>query len=227
MMTRGSEGTSLFSSLSTHDKILLGLLTAGAVVEDIIGECPADPFHIRALSRGLSFENIDFYEGKKKNLRNALSKFLAKKLIEVRKVEKERLYSLTEEGLEALFHKFPKLKYGQRPWDGFWRLVVYDIGESQAVLRNRLREELKRLGFKYVQKSVWICPYSIEEELEELLKKEQLWGRILIFKAVVSRKESRKLVREFRGRRDFKGVLAGGPAAIERLLADPLLPKGL
>ena len=40
--------------------------------------------------------------------------------------------------------------------------------------RNLLRKELRWIGFKELQQSVWITPYNIEKELLVLLK---LWQR--------------------------------------------------
>jgi virulence-associated protein VapD len=48
-------------------------------------------------------------------------------------------------------------------WDGKWRIVMFDIPETKAKLRNMIRFHLKKVGFLQIQGSVWIYPYSCEE----------------------------------------------------------------
>lgn len=57
-------------------------------------------------------------------------------------------------------------------WDGKWRGVIFDIPELNRRDRNFLRRELHQMGFKELQKSVWISPHNFEKELKALLK---LW----------------------------------------------------
>ena len=57
--------------------------------------------------------------------------------------------------------------------------------------------ELKRLGFIFVQKSAWLTPYSVEEDLKKFLKTQGLWGKILVFKAQLPLSESHRLIKLF------------------------------
>jgi len=50
-----------------------------------------------------------------------------------------------------------------RRWDGRWRIVMFDISEKRAPLRQKIRDIMKRLGFARLQDSVWIHPYDCEE----------------------------------------------------------------
>lgn len=77
--------------------------------------------------------------------------------------------SLTKKGAqEYLKYKIEKKK--QRIWDGKWRIVVFDILEKQRGIRDLLRNRLKWLGFKELQKSTWIFPYDVEKETKEILE---------------------------------------------------------
>ena len=104
---------------------------------------------------------------------------------------------LTETGLEALFLKFPQMKFKDWVWDGQWRVVIYDIEEDIRRLRARLRYKLKSLNFHLIQRSVWFSPYPVEEELEAFLKKDNLWGKIMIFKTTLKEADSKKLIQSF------------------------------
>ena len=77
--------------------------------------------------------------------------------------------SLTKKGAqEYLKYKIEKKK--KKKWDGKWRIVIFDILENQRRIRDLLRSRLRWFGFKELQKSVWIFPYDVRKEIEELLE---------------------------------------------------------
>ncbi len=45
-----------------------------------------------------------------------------------------------------------------QPWDGKWRLVMYDIPQSNNSARDQIRRLIKQLGFVQIQQSVWAHP---------------------------------------------------------------------
>lgn len=53
-------------------------------------------------------------------------------------------------------------------WDKRWRLVIFDVPEEQKQARNALRQKLRDLGFVKLQKSVWITPFSCNDEIRFL-----------------------------------------------------------
>jgi len=55
-------------------------------------------------------------------------------------------------------------------WDKKWRVVIFDIPNYKSKNRNAFREKIKELGFRLVQKSVWIYPYECREQLMILRK---------------------------------------------------------
>jgi len=78
--------------------------------------------------------------------------------------------SLTDKGkrmagwlqIDALKIKKPK------KWDRKWRLVAFDISQLRMIYREALRGKLKELGFRQVQKSVWIHPFNCRDEINLL-----------------------------------------------------------
>ena len=80
----------------------------------------------------------------------------------------ERVLQLTEAGrLHALGGRDPEARW-RRPWDGRWRLVVFDVPMVQNKARNRLRTYLRTQGFGHLQDSVWISPDPLQEEKDLL-----------------------------------------------------------
>lgn len=57
-----------------------------------------------------------------------------------------------------------------RKWDGKWRFVMFDIPNKFKNRSNVLRKKLKELGLYQLQKSVWIYPYPLENEIEFIAK---------------------------------------------------------
>lgn len=68
------------------------------------------------------------------------------------------VYRLSERGrLIALGGRDPAAQWG-RPWDGQWRMVLFDLPDTEATARVRLRRILRAYCFGYLQHSVWISP---------------------------------------------------------------------
>ncbi len=53
-----------------------------------------------------------------------------------------------------------------RRWDGYWRIVIFDIPEKKKQGREALRSKLKQLGFYQLQKSCFIHPFNCKSEID-------------------------------------------------------------
>lgn len=83
-------------------------------------------------------------------------------------------FYLNSKGRVSIIKQIIKEKKNVKTWDHKWRAVIFDVPEKKRHERNFLRNELKWMGFKELQHSVWITPYDIEKELLCLLK---LWHK--------------------------------------------------
>jgi phenylacetic acid degradation operon negative regulatory protein len=84
------------------------------------------------------------------------------------KAPADRLYRLTARGrLHALGGRDPEAQWA-RPWDGHWRLVLFDVPMGQNARRERLRRYLRSRAFGCLQGSVWITPDPVQGEREIL-----------------------------------------------------------
>ncbi len=50
-------------------------------------------------------------------------------------------------------------------WDKKWHILIFDIPNTHTSARKALQEKVKDLGFRQLQKSVWIYPYKFEDEI--------------------------------------------------------------
>lgn len=54
-------------------------------------------------------------------------------------------------------------------WDGKWRMVCFDIPETHRVARKFLRDNLDRIGFAHLQKSVYFYPHDCLEVVNQMV----------------------------------------------------------
>lgn len=52
-----------------------------------------------------------------------------------------------------------------KEWDKKWRVIMFDIPEREKHLRNLIRSQLYQLGFRQIQKSVFLYPYECSKEI--------------------------------------------------------------
>ena len=55
-------------------------------------------------------------------------------------------------------------------WDKIWRVVIFDVPNWKNKNRLAFTENLKRIGFRMIQKSVWVFPYPCHHEIMILRK---------------------------------------------------------
>jgi len=95
---------------------------------------------------------------------------------------------LTKKGekrlLEAKRLEF-KLKK-PKVWDKKWRMVMFDIPESNRTGRDPIRKQLYKFGFLRIQRSVFIIPYSCQDLIDSLRDYFRLAdGELYIFETKV------------------------------------------
>lgn len=108
--------------------------------------------------------------------------------------EKEQTFLLTPGGKKKAFLARTKIKTllfkrnedKKEKWDGYWRIVIFDIPNKLSIMRTALRDLLKGIGFQKLQKSVWIYPYKIPEFLDETLNDNRIkkYVRFLLVKEI-------------------------------------------
>ena len=113
-----------------------------------------------------SFRNFEeSFEGwaYRRGYRRQLAELERRQLLEGRSVrDDQRVHRLTELGwLHAVGGRDPEAFWTQ-PWDGRWRLVLFDLPAKEETTRSKLRHSLQRQGFGWIQRSVWITPRPLD-----------------------------------------------------------------
>ncbi|MBI2596559.1 CRISPR-associated endonuclease Cas2 [Candidatus Daviesbacteria bacterium] len=104
-------------------------------------------------------------ELRKSSLSQALRRLREGGLIEQTKVKDDVIIKLTQAGKELISDN-----YEEKDWDGKWRIVIFDIPEQKRIIRNLFRRNLKKWGFKHLQKSVWVSKRNVFDKLELYIK---------------------------------------------------------
>lgn len=100
----------------------------------------------------------------------------------IKKAQKQgkKFIKLTDKGRMAILYR--KLKIcthpSKRKWDGKWWMAIYDIPEKGRAERRAICRALCVAGFRYLQKSVYIYPYALPDELIAYLKEAKLLSYI-------------------------------------------------
>ena len=72
--------------------------------------------------------------------------------------------SITASGKYQSLYTKTSLTRGTR-WDGWWRMVIFDVPENHKVGRDALARKLRSLGMQPLQKSVLVYPFDCEKQL--------------------------------------------------------------
>lgn len=111
-----------------------------------------------------------------------------------------KFVELTARGKEKL-REWEKCDYKlphHKQWDGKWRVLIFDVPEKRKKLREKLRNTLRAIGFKWLQDSVWIYPFDCEDFIT-LLKADFKIGKDVLYLIAEAVENDRKL-------RDYFGV---------------------
>lgn len=153
------------TAAATTTKFLLAFLGMGAIV---FGGALV-PGVLKALgSYDSSWGDIGKDERARKRINNALGNLKRQKFIKITK-EKNGSFQvkLTDSGKQRLLKLSMENIVLPNPavWDGKWRIVIFDIPNELNAAREALREKIKGLGFKQLQRSVWVYPYECKDEI--------------------------------------------------------------
>jgi len=228
-----------------RDRLLWGLAIGGEIVEQI------DTGGSRAYdSNKLYLWTPPGYS--KKKYRQLVARMVREGYVQQVLVEGRTHFRLTGVGRKQIVINKPVLKQISQEWDGFWRIVIFDVAESQRKLRDNLRRQLVKLGFGALQNSTYISVYEYSKEFLEFIDSKGLKTKVLLleskqkflgdpkvlaakvwdlkgisdqYQQVIDKLVSRFGIKEAGKREEFLKKIYRD--YLEALIVDPMLPKGL
>ncbi len=107
---------------------------------------------------------------KRGTLRSTIKRLEKQSLISWKEVNGETLLILTENGKKKMLQFAIDNLHVKKPdkWDGWWRLIIFDIPENKKLNREIFRRKLKDLEFITLQKSVFVSRYECKDEIDFL-----------------------------------------------------------
>lgn len=138
--------------------ILKGLAVGGLIVASFALPNLPQIFHLFGIKSSKD----------KFKLNRALHKLQKKKLVDIYEKGENMVVEITEKGNKKILkYKFDELKLTRpKKWDGHWRVIIFDIPEKYRRARNALSGKLKEMEFYPLQKSVFVCPFECEDEMD-------------------------------------------------------------
>ncbi len=106
-------------------------------------------------------------------LNRAIKRLYQSKLIDYKENEDGTIsIIISEEGKKKiLMYKMENLKLKrQDKWDGYWRIIIFDIPEELQYIRRIFCRKLKEIGMYQLQKSVYIYPFECKDELDFIIE---------------------------------------------------------
>lgn len=142
-------------------EILLGLLKTGAV----LGLAVVAPGALKIFKDfGRKKPWDEYYPS---SIEKVTRRLYRKGVVEIKHEHGTPKVIISQKGkVEVLKYDLDRLEIKpQTPWDGKWRLVIFDIAEKYKKIRDLVRDKLKAMGFYQFQDSVFIYPYPCEKEI--------------------------------------------------------------
>ena len=158
--------------------LILSLAEGGASALSGILKGPREGIG-KTYERILKLKSVQDYYEELKNLKENSARIILWRLEKKGLVaKKQKYYQLTNLGLKVV-KKIQKVI--EQPWDGKWRIVMFDIPEKRRTERNWLRFQLVAFDYKPLQKSVFIGQKPLDEDFyKELLNRDlNRWVRLI------------------------------------------------
>ncbi|MBI5817309.1 MAG: CRISPR-associated endonuclease Cas2 [Candidatus Yonathbacteria bacterium] len=75
---------------------------------------------------------------------------------------------ITEAGKKKILeYNFDEMRLKvPKKWDGWWRIIMFDIPETKKQARRAVSFKIKELGLYRIQKSVFVSPYPCKNEID-------------------------------------------------------------
>lgn len=101
-------------------------------------------------------------------IKRTVSALQKQKTITIYKKDGKEIVEITQKGKkQVLAYNLENIEIKkQKQWDGFWRIIIFDIPENKKQARNAINKMLNKMHFYPLQKSTFILPYPCKEEVD-------------------------------------------------------------
>ena len=166
ILTKNSQQEEVHRRYASIKRILTGIGVAGVIGLSFMAPTAvllAKPF----LDEKKQREREAWKHYNPSYLRRSIQRLQKQKLVEIVYRDDAETVILTQFGKRRILkYALNELTIAKpKQWDGRWRMIIYDVDEKKKKLRDVFRRALITLGFLKLQESVWVYPYSCEEQI--------------------------------------------------------------
>jgi DNA-binding transcriptional regulator PaaX len=115
-------------------------------------------------------------------INRALKKMVDDEMLDEYETERSSFLSLNSSGRQKL--RTIKLSSQNHlistTWDGYWRMVIIDIPDTQKKDQDAIRYMLKKAQFVQIKNSIWVTPYPLEHMMINIKKDMNLEEYIMV-----------------------------------------------
>jgi len=165
-------------SRNSLGSIILSVLLA-------VGKIVADAQHPYRFIEQLGIAEGEF-TFRKNHIYQAVHRLRGQEYVRSRQVKRGFLViTPTAKGKQMAKHislmkmRLPKLD----KWDGIWRVIIFDVPKDKDRNRLAFSDHLKRLGMRFLQKSVWVYPYECKKEITQMREYYDLASHVTYIEA--------------------------------------------
>ena len=106
-------------------------------------------------------------------LNRAIKRLYKSRLIDIKEENSGDIkLVLSDEGKrKILIYNTENLKLKREStWDGYWRIIIFDIPQKFKFERYTLSKKLQEIGMHQLQKSIYIYPFECKDELDLIIE---------------------------------------------------------
>ena len=146
---------------------------------------PSEIFKLRSSRNIAPLGTAVWKDLEKKRRKRQFAQFInylkRKNYIKIANLKNKRGILLTPKGKEKTLRVKMELLDKRKRKDKKWIMIMYDVPEKKKQARVLLRKTLQFLGYQKFQRSVWICPYDVFKETEEIIRVYSLDPYVRVF----------------------------------------------
>jgi len=161
-------------------KQILVMLALGISIPAITIIAPGSPLALNYILKFIKKLKTD-----KRSFIRSVKALKKQRLIEIKTKGDKKIITISEEGRRKILSQ--SLDYIELPkkikWDGYWRVIIFDIPNKFNQARKALTSTLRRLNCYQLQKSVYVYPFEIKDEIDFISALFNVYEYIIYIKA--------------------------------------------
>jgi len=144
----------------------------GELAKDILKSLAIGGFLMAGLVLPNIVQLLDFFgvtkSAEKFKIIGAIERMKQKKLVRIYHKDGADVVEITELGKKkVLSYDLENIKINRpKKWDGYWRVVIFDVPEKNKKARRALNFKLNNMEFFPLQKSVFVYPFECKDEID-------------------------------------------------------------